>query len=289
MVGENVQDVFNFVNENFKSYPVMMDGKKEKKRERDIRALWGSIFNNEGGCAEHKVEICKRRFMTLGHKLSNINDAAWKRKKAAIDIQLGNIVCSIYPPQRDAQKPLKHFAFPDYGSIFLRSSVEREAQKAHCNFSPVEATPFLPSNTPLSLHDMFLMFSGEQPFAVRVWPGSRTNLNLGAAPKRSYDEVARNLTSKLEIVPPFSVFVGRGDMLHAGASGLELKTVFSTYKGVREAHRNMASAAFADSENTKWTTRGHIMASNGRYFFDSLFRTPFTTRTRIIVSNMLAL
>lgn len=114
--GINVQDLFDLVDINFETYPVMMDKRKEKKREREKMDLWGSIFNQGSGDVEHEISVRKRRFMTLGHKLCNIDDQDWKRKKWALDIQLGNIIRSIYPPEKDG-KGINHFAFPDRKSV----------------------------------------------------------------------------------------------------------------------------------------------------------------------------
>lgn len=130
------------------------------------------------------------------------------------------------------------------------------------------------------------MYSGEQLFAVRVWRGSHFALNLGEVSDHVYTNVATNLPSNLVIVPPFSVLIGRGDMLHAGASGQELKVAFTSYKGATEAHKRLSGYVFRKSGRFNCNTRGHLTATRGKYFFDSLFHTPITTPTQVIDSNM---
>lgn len=238
LLGEsnNIQYLFDFVEINFQQYPIMKNAKKEKQREKEDLALWGSIYNEGEGEVEHKKPLEQRRFMTLGHKLQNIQEENWKRKKAAIDIQLGNIISQIYQPEQETNRNVRHFAFPDYGSIYLRTCEATGSQTSHCDFPAVQPGAFLAHNDPPPLFDIFMMYSAEQPFAIRVWQGSHIALNLGNVSDELYSKVARNLPSKLVIVPPFSVLIGRGDMLHAGASGEELKVAFNSYRGATKAH-----------------------------------------------------
>lgn len=288
LLGENnnIQYLFDYVNINFQQYPVLMNSKKEMQREKKKLALWGSIYNEGEGEVEHKKPLEERRFMTLGHKLMNIQEENWKRKKAAVDIQLGNIISRMYLPEEETNRGKRHFAFPDYGSIYLRTCKATPAQTSHCDFPPVDPGDILPRNVPPPLLDLFMMYSAEQPFAIRVWQGSHVSLNLGNVADDIYSSIARNIPSKLVLVPPFSVLIGRGDLLHAGASGEELKVAFTSYGGTTKVQREMAANVFRRSGDFSCNTRGHITATRGNHFFDSLFRTPSTTPTRIIDSNM---
>lgn len=302
----DIQDVFKSVDRNFNENPVLMDRAKEKRREKDPKALWVTIYNQGEGDVERSVVVDRRRFMTWGHKLIDGLDDDCKRKKTMIDILLGNVVRSMYPPELEKDENMTHFAFPDYGSIFLRTCLDTPRQGYHCDFPPLEPGDELPSHEAPPVHDIFMMYTGAQPFAIRVWPTSHTALNVGSIEEpagcsedekkelakqreqlqEDYENIAKHLPSKLVIVPPFSVFVGRGDLVHAGASGEELLIAFSKYKGLTAADAALGKDVFVESGGIISNTRGHIVATRGYYTFDGLFRTSLDTPMRVIDHNM---
>jgi hypothetical protein len=71
----------------------------------------------------------------------------------------------------------------------------------------------------------FLIASGAQSFPVHVWPFS--HILSTANDEVRLKAVSRAAHSLMVDVPAYSVFIGRGDLFHAGASGSETNTTSS--------------------------------------------------------------
>jgi hypothetical protein len=84
--------------------------------------------------------------------------------------------------------------------------------------------------TPRPKPSYFAMLSGSQPFPLHIWPFSHA---LSNGPSEVVRKVSRSAPSRLVPLNDYSVFFGRGDLFHAGASGSETNTVRGEHVNVR--------------------------------------------------------
>lgn len=125
------------------------------------------------------------------------------------------------------------YSIPRTGARLLLSEPECPLQPPHTDF-PVRYTQ---SGAPVPDPSYFLILTGSESASVVVWPGShevvayfertleacRThNFPPGTLIKRRRDvdeqenELCRSLPSQRVAIPPYSTFVCRGDLVHAG-------------------------------------------------------------------------
>ena len=281
----DVDAVFAYVEENFRQFPVTRNRRIEAERNSSPNVLWVHILNESSqGYSQTAPDQC--RFQTWPWKMDKGLPFDVSKKKASIEILLGLLVQKMFDSAECEDKRVRPFAFPKYGSIFLRTCQNTKAQIAHCDFPPVEPQGLLPYHEPPPLHDLFLMYSGRQPFAIRVWGNSHTTMNVDTSNKKAFKVVAQAMSSKLEIVPPYSILVGRGDVIHAGASGEELRMAFQDYKGTRKEEKEKGNDVLIQCGNYGYNTRGHMYATRGKYTFDNVFRTPPDFPTKVNDHNL---
>lgn len=282
----DIDALFAYVDENFLQYPVERNRAAERRREMDSTKLWVPIFNRGTPEQENDLEPDQRRFQTWPWKMKNGLPQRIAKKKAAVDIQLGNVIRELFGDDSGGDSRVHNFSFPEYGSIFLRTCRNTSRQQAHCDFPPVEPEGATPFHDPAPIHDLFIMYSGKQPFAIRVYGTSHIDMNVDTTDPSVLLPIARNLRSKLEIVPPYSVLIGRGDLIHGGASGREIEKAFTTYKGTSKEDKMTGEDRFIRCGDHEYNTRGHLYATRGNYTFDGVFRTPDEFPTRILDDHM---
>lgn len=281
-----VNDVFQYVEDDFKMNPVESNKRKELQRERDVSKLWVPIFNKGQADMERNTPPNERRFQTWPWKIEKGLPNRIAKRKAAIDILLGCILQEMYPVDEIRDPRVKQFSFSSYASIFLRTCEDTSRQVAHTDFPPVEAEGKFAYHQPAPLHYLFLMYSGKQAFAIRVWNTSHVEMNIDTSKPEKLKEVAKNMRSKLQIVPPYSVLIGRGDLVHCGASGKEIKLAFQNYKGTTAEEKRKGNEIFIECNGHRYNTRGHMYATRGKYTFDGVFRSPPDFPTRVLDDNL---
>lgn len=109
----------------------------------------------------------------------------------------------------DLQSPLH---IPSSGGRFILTAKHSLRQRPHCDFP--QPTPSFKEGTPDSQPSYFMMVSGEDGFPLYVWKGSHREINH--SPESALSLSSMNIPSSVW-VPPYSVFIGRGDLHHAGA------------------------------------------------------------------------
>lgn len=184
--------------------------------------------------------------------------------KAFVDSCMGRILELILPEEGDVPVLM----FPNHGSTFIRMKKcdnlthDKNKALARTNFqSPDCLEGLVEYHTPPPLYNVFIMFSGRQPFVMRVWPGSHISMNVKKSVRA---ETLERLHSKLVVVPPYSVFVGRGDLVHAVATTEEVKMMLQGNYEKKELgveRMEWMNRGFIDDFNT----RGYIQATRGSY------------------------
>lgn len=281
-----VDKVFQYVEDNFRTGPVEANKRKELQREKDVTKLWVPIFNVGQADMERNTPPNERRFQTWPWKIEKGLPNSISKKKAAIDILLGFILQKMYPVNEFRDPRVRHFSFSNYSSIFLRTCEDTPRQVAHTDFPPVEPEGKFPYHAPAPLHDVFMMYSGKQAFAIRIWNTSHVEMNVDTSKPEQLKDIARNMRSKLQIVPPYSVMIGRGDVVHCGSSGYEMKRAFRDYKGSTDDEKKKGKHIFIQCGDHKYNTRGHLYATRGKYTFDGVFRSPPEFPTRVLDDNL---
>ena len=103
--------------------------------------------------------------------------------------------------------------FPRSGSRVLLTGRNCHAQNVHMDFE--RNSPSGRSWRGLEYPGYFFMFSGKDPFVLRVWRSSHKFVD---GPDNDVKKLSAMIPCELITVPPFSLLFARGDLVHAGAA-----------------------------------------------------------------------
>ncbi len=101
---------------------------------------------------------------------------------------------------------------PINGVCFLVTSEDTPRQLAHTDFNWGKHghVGWNPSR------GYFVMVSGAMPFKLVAWLGS--HLFVSHENEKTAVRICRTLPFQMVVVPQYSIFIGRGDLVHAGAA-----------------------------------------------------------------------
>jgi len=187
---------------------------EEALRDEKNREVWSPIYN-----AGARDEADRRkgigRFTTtlqgIAHDPEKNNKVWVAQRRALLDVRIASILA--YCDTTKTGFGLDAYYIPDTGGRFLYTGKGCPRQSLHTDFaayrdngSPDEAT---------AANGFFALVTGKDASALHVVDYSHTYL-------KAYDSelpyLSKAVHAKLVTIPPFSVFIGRGDLFHAGPS-----------------------------------------------------------------------
>ena len=201
---------------------------------------WCSIYNR--GETSRDRGMSGRRYMSTGESTNRTlqtEDEESYKEKLQIELWLSYVVGSVLREQgpfatRDEPAPgermsasdmedqktiyfnenvpaLNGVQMPANGVRFLVTSENTPRQHAHTDFEwgDHHRIGWYPAR------GFFIMVSGAMPFKLVLWPGS--HLFVRHRDHSLASRICKTLPHEMAVVPPYSVFIGRGDLVHAGA------------------------------------------------------------------------
>ena len=246
---QHVDALFRFVGKEFVTSAQNCGG-----RDTDVWGLLPKTSSRDNGW-----------YQTLPEELEKVMTEKMMLSKAFIDAWLGKILSLLLP--EDGHLPV--LMFPDHGSVFF--GMKKEAGRRRlplCGDIPIrdESEKLKRYHVIPPLFKVFLMFSAQQPFVMRVWTGSHISLNVR---KEDRSKTMKGLNSRLIVVPPYSVFVGRGDVVYTAATMEEMEMVFQGKYGdelIEGIEPEWKNDCFIDGFNMK----GYVEARRGTEMFQQL-------------------
>jgi hypothetical protein len=214
-----VDDLFDFSRKAFAT----PDGKCCASAQEPA---FGAIFNSVEGMEE--LECAPKRCQSNRHSyhqhLETHHEALFKTK---LKLDLSAAIIGQF-------LRIANCSLPKSGGRLLLSEPGCPAQPPHCDYK----VRYSSRGTPVSDGSYFMMHSGRDGATVLVWPASHhivTKLDWMKETKTGVSDVSlpAMTTRKLErlgtdfyqqqkptevVIPPYSIYVARGDVVHAGAA-----------------------------------------------------------------------
>ena len=203
--GDVVRNLMDFFMERFPG--------EEKMGRDENRGTWRPIIN-KGVPATDNADSQKgaSRFSTTKEGMVGFEqdqDKQWVvRKRALLDARLGQILRALNLDRASAgmwDDP--DMSIPRTGGRFLLTGKGCGRQTPHQDFQSRSRADFCPG--------YFMIGTGVQPTPLWVCDYSHTFTSTTKQAARRFSKAA---SLKKVKIPPFSVFVGRGDLTHAGAA-----------------------------------------------------------------------
>lgn len=120
----------------------------------------------------------------------------------------------------DAEAP-PSFYIPDSGAQFLGNLRKCSAQIAHTDFAITKDIVYPDVDGYLSY---FIIATGKDEAPILVLPNSHKYVYNVSPGEKAY---ASHSLLQLKTIPPYSVFIGRSDLIHAGAGSKEMKEKYA--------------------------------------------------------------
>lgn len=203
-----------------------------------------------------------RRNMKL-HSAYNL-----RRNKAQLEASIASILQLIVPEDKLSSR----ISFPSTGCTLVAKTATSDGQTPGTTSVVAQWEGIIPFTSCPPLMSVFMTFTGSQPTAIRVWPGSHKLLNI---PKDQQALIAPFLHSKLVTISPYSVFIGRGDLFHSEPSARELRIAFrDAYTATTPLDKPPVPSLFVPCGTGHCNIRGHVAATIGDFMFycDSLYQ-----------------
>jgi len=210
-----------------------------------LHPVWAPIHNADQGAADAKaLNDGQGRFMVRQKAVRAAEDAAKHAvfvRKLRADMLMAAVayeVLHMTDVERDADNRFS-FSMPRTGARILATTKDAVRQVPHVDFRPHRPTRLggspavdddpapldaddsammrLSSYELPQCRDFFMMASGKDSFALVTWPGSV----LALARHEMGDGVRRSIYPETVTVPPNSIILVRGDLVHAGASAAD--------------------------------------------------------------------
>jgi hypothetical protein len=142
-------------------------------------------------------------------------DETLYKKKLLVEVALGYVL------ERVKRQNSSRVQFPATGLRLLMTVAPRAGdcprQTPHVDFELDDEASR--DWTPRPDPSYFMMMTGAHGMTLHVWPFSHV---LGNGPARRVEKLSAEVPNKLVHIPPYSIFVGRGDLVHAGAADTDL-------------------------------------------------------------------
>jgi hypothetical protein len=178
---------------------------------------WSKIYNTGEQVDEDSDARTPGRYTTprewFCDKLEVARNSFYMRKQH-VEAYLALLVefLGLHPDQKERRTDTGLF-FPRTGARLLMTTEGCPRQKPHIDFSELPRT-----TKPCSLRDLpsyFLIASAADPFKICIWPYTHVMMNCSPQVQR---DLSKSWPMTVVEVPPYSVLVVRGDLVHAGAA-----------------------------------------------------------------------
>ena len=195
-----------------------------KKFSEDEEGAWISILNSGSTAKDAEGGPSRQRYMTpckaVVEDLDTLASGPIAHDKVSVDVLLAIIAEKLH--LEDSVSSLKGFKegsklrFGRTGLRMLLTGSGCDRQIPHLDFTYPGPPPGEPNRyygKPAPDPDYAFIATGAVGSPILVRPRSHTFLN---SPRKAFLDVWPHLVPKLVWIPPFSVFVSRGDLEHAG-------------------------------------------------------------------------
>lgn len=189
----------------------------EALKESGNRTDWTWIVNR--GSEEDALNGEKgiARYTSTKHGIMNAVEQnsrkVWMcRNRALLDLRLGQCLALLKLGDNASGKGMEMYT-PHTGGRWLVTSKECKRQQLHTDFQEMTRTETV-SRT--KLPGFFVLCTGETEAPLWVCPNS--HMVVALTHEKALRSVSQGMVCSMVNIPPFSVFVGRGDMFHCGAA-----------------------------------------------------------------------
>lgn len=221
MVGQRCVDKLDGNGEYFVKLLKFMEttfpGEEALRSMKGVHNVWSAIVNNGAQDDEEERRKGRGRFATTNYGVTTAiernAETAWAvRARALLDMRLGQLLVALRVGDNLKDGHTKMFT-PKTGGRWLLTSKGCKRQQLHSDFPSLSRSEtMLGTGNP----GYFTLTSGEEEVPLWVCPHSHRLVATSA--NSSLSALRKGITANLVMIPPFSVLVGRGDMLHAGAA-----------------------------------------------------------------------
>ena len=178
-------------------------------KNRSSRKLWDIIINVGTKEDTERSQKGEGRFTSTHAAMTGEmekKNTVWACKaRALLDVRIATAMSALRVHDNHKINQPRLFT-PKTGGRWLYTSKGCQRQQVHSDFPTLSAQQLLARKCP----GYFTISTGEHPVPLWVSPESHRRI----AVEDSSDPFPVNLIH----IPPFSIFIGRGDVLHAGAS-----------------------------------------------------------------------
>ncbi|KAI0560010.1 hypothetical protein FGB62_128g110 [Gracilaria domingensis] len=192
-------------------YGAMPDIRKGEEQKSFVQIIINDDEGwKDGSDGPFEGRVMSTRWGTV-EKPEDNEELRWVvRSRALLDVRMGTIAAALglWENEREAVKMYT----PKTGGRFLGTTRKCKRQTLHTDFSGLVTKETMNTGNP----GYFVMASGKEGFPLWVSAGSHQLVGMNNQQLRVMSEV---YPAKKIIIPPYSVFVGRGDVTHARASG----------------------------------------------------------------------
>lgn len=264
----------------------LMELKLAKLGFDEPRSWWHSILNTldapieELEKTDNETVESNNRWQSIDSRLCDEleeKDPEIFKDKCMIEVYIAKYIERL--GIQDSTAPL---LVPLRGLNLLASTADSTPQISHTDFIAPEPgwSSFKDSRGNMvqafgespELINITVMFSGEQPFVIRIWPRSHIANNT-ADVKTRYNLIS-SIPSRLVVVPAMSILVLRGDVGHAAASGQEMRFGMNGYPLTEALYGKYEHFVFNKKlpSGKKVNIRGHMyMPRSGGRIHNALF------------------
>ena len=194
---------------NLRKYTLDTFPSEDAIKNTSSRNLWDTIINVGAEEDERRSKKGEGRFtsthLAITKEMEKKNTVWACRARALLDVRIATAMSAlrVHDNQKDDQP---HVFTPKTGGRWLITSKGCQRQKVHSDFPTLSAQQLLGRKSP----GYFTISTGEKSVPLWVSPESHRIIAL--------EDFTNPLSVNLIHVPPFSIFIGRGDFLHAGAA-----------------------------------------------------------------------
>ena len=179
--------------------------------------LWYPIVNRGFDEDQKAAQIGVDRFTTSWYAvMSGLETEKTKelgRSKAIVDVRVRQVMAALQVQTKKHQSLTGHSMYaPCTGGRWLLTSEGCERQKLHTNFPTLTASEMRMGKNP----GYFAICTGAHE--VPIWVCPHSHMLIANASDEDVEALSRATYASLVKIPTFSIFVGRGDIFHAGAA-----------------------------------------------------------------------
>ena len=175
--------------------------------------FWRPIINVDGGVRDAKDrEKGIGRFITTRAGLVDEMEPrpaarSFVRKRALLDVRIGQILAGMRVDWDGSERlGVRNMSIPKTGGRFLYTGKDCPRQQLHTDY---EVHRIKPKRN----HGVFCIVTTDA--LSKLWVVDRSHHYLREEDARMA-ALGKNLEARMVTIPPFSIFVGRGDLYHAG-------------------------------------------------------------------------